>query len=152
MIDGVIIKRAKVIADERGRLMEMIRCDEPDFFTGFGQVYMTTVYPGVVKGWHYHHLQDDNFAVVKGMIKLVLYDRRPDSPTFGEINQFFMGEHNPLLVHIPREVVHGFKGVGSDEAIIINLVTQPYNYQIPDEFRIDPHGGEIPYDWARKDG
>jgi dTDP-4-dehydrorhamnose 3,5-epimerase len=152
MIDGVIIKRTKVIADERGRLMEMIRRDESDFFTGFGQVYMTTAYPGVVKGWHYHHKQDDNFAVVKGMVKLVLYDRRPDSPTYGEIGQFVLGEHNPLVVHIPREVAHGFKAVGLEEAMIVNLVTEPYDYQNPDEFHIDPHSGEIPYDWARKDG
>ena len=152
MIDGVNTKQAKVVTDERGRLMEMIRRDEPDFFTGFGQVYMTTAYPGVVKGWHYHHKQDDNFVVVRGMVKLVLYDRRFDSPTYGEIAQFILGEHNPLVVHIPREVAHGFKGIGTEEAIIINLVTEPYNYASPDEFRIDPHGGEIPYDWARKDG
>jgi dTDP-4-dehydrorhamnose 3,5-epimerase len=152
MIEGVTVRKLCVIADERGRLMEMIRCDDPEFYSQFGQVYMTTVYPGVVKGWHYHHKQDDNFAVVKGMIKLVLHDRRPDSATSGEINQFFMGEHNPLLVHIPREVAHGFKGIGTEEAIIINLVTEPYDYQNPDEFRIEPHSGEIPYDWARKDG
>lgn len=152
MIEGVRSKRLKVIPDERGRLMEMIRCDDAEFFTEFGQVYMTTAYPGVVKGWHYHLKQDDCLAVVRGMIKLVLYDRRADSPTHGEIEQFFVGEHNPLLVHIPCEVAHGFKGIGTEEAIIVNLVTQPYNYQEPDEYRIDPHSGKIPYDWGRKDG
>lgn len=152
MIDGVKFKRLKVIPDERGRLMEMIRCDDPEFFTGFGQVYMTTAYPDVVKGWHYHLKQDDYFVVVKGMIKLVLYDRRIESPTYGEIQQFFLGEYNPLLVRIPCEVAHGFKGIGAEEAIIINLVTEPYNYQEPDEYRIAPHSGEIPYDWVRKDG
>lgn len=86
------------------------------------------------------------------MVKLVLYDRRADSPTYGEITQFILGEHNPLVVHIPREVAHGFKGIGIEEAINVNLVTEPYDYQNPDEFRIDPHSGEIPYDWARKDG
>jgi len=152
VIDGVRVKRLNVICDERGRLMEMIRCDDPEFFTRFGQVYMTTAYPDVVKGWHYHLKQDDYFAVVKGMIKLVLYDRRSKSPTYGEIQQFFLGEHNPLLVRIPCEVAHGFKGIGREEAIIVNLVTEPYNYQAPDEYRIDPHSGEIPYDWTRKDG
>jgi dTDP-4-dehydrorhamnose 3,5-epimerase len=152
MIDDVKFKRLKVIPDERGRLMEIIRCDDPEFYTRFGQVYMTTAYPGVVKGWHYHRYQDDNFAVVKGMIKLVLYDRRSTSSTHGEIQQFFMGELNSLLVHIPREVAHGFKTVGAEEAIIINLVTEPYNYEQPDEYRIDPYSGEIPYDWALKEG
>lgn len=151
MIHGTQVKPLKVIPDERGRLMEIMRCDD-EHFSRFGQVYMTTAYPGVVKAWHYHHKQDDNFTVVKGMVKLVLYDRRPDSPTCGEIGEFFIGEHRPLLVHIPREVAHGFKAVGTEEAIIVNLVTEPYDYQNPDEFRIEPHGTEISYDWSRKDG
>lgn len=151
MIVGVIVKTIKVIPDERGRLMEILRCDDPEF-TRFGQVYMTTVYPGVVKGWHYHNKQDDNIAVVKGMIKLVLYDRRLESSTHGEINELFIGEHRPMLVHIPHGIAHGFKGIGMEEAIIVNTVTEVYDYKKPDEFRIDPHNSEIPYDWSRKDG
>lgn len=150
MIHGVKIKQLKVIPDERGRLMEMIRCDDPDFVK-FGQVYMTTVYPGVVKGWHYHHKQDDYLTAIKGMVKLVLYDRRSDSPTCGEVNQFFVGEYHPLMIYIPHDVVHGFKGIGMEEAVIVNLVTEPYNYEDPDEYRIAPHDSEIPYDWSRKD-
>jgi dTDP-4-dehydrorhamnose 3,5-epimerase len=151
MIQGVIEKPLRVIPDERGRLMEIMRCDE-EHFSKFGQVYMTTIYPGVVKGWHYHNDQDDNIAVVKGMIKLVLYDQRESSSTNGNIQEFFLGEHKPLLVHIPRGVVHGFKGIGTEEAIIINLITEPYKYSQPDEQRIDPHDGGIPYSWTRKDG
>ena len=84
MIDGVMIKKLKVIADERGRLMEILRADD-EMFTGFGQVYMTTAYPGVVKGWHYHKRQSDNMAVVRGMMKIVLYDGREGSKTSGEV-------------------------------------------------------------------
>lgn len=100
MISGVKIKKLKVIPDERGRLMEILREDD-ELFSRFGQVYMTTAYPGVVKGWHYHKKQFDNMAVVKGMMKIVLYDGRKDSVTFGELNEFIAGEHNPILVHIP---------------------------------------------------
>ena len=78
MIDGVIVKKLKVIPDERGRLMEIMRSDDT-FFKKFGQVYMTTAYPGVVKGWHYHKKQADNMAVVRGMMKIVLYDSRKKS-------------------------------------------------------------------------
>ena len=141
----------KIICDERGRLMEMIRCDDPEFIR-FGQVYMTTVYPGVIKGWHYHREQIDNFVVVKGMIKLVLRDQRDDSVTHGETNEFFLGEHSPIAVQIPSGVLHGFKGMGVEEAIVINTVTEPYNYGEPDEFRIPPHSPDIPYDWSLKDG
>ena len=151
MIEGVKLKKLKVIPDARGRLMEVLRCDD-DFFVKFGQAYMTTAYPGVVKGWHYHKKQIDNFAVVKGMMKVVLYDDREGSPTRGEVNQFFMGEHNPLLISVPREVLHGFKCVGETEAMILNCPTEPYNYENPDEYRVDPHHNDIPYDWADQDG
>lgn len=151
IIDGVKTKKLKVIPDERGRLMEMLRCDD-EIFEKFGQIYMTSVYPGVVKGWHYHKVQNDNFVVIKGMVKVVLYDDREGSPTRGKVNEFFLGEHNQTLLHIPKLVHHGFKGIGTEEAIIINCTTESYNYKTPDEFRIDPHNNKIPYDWSRKDG
>ena len=152
MIEGVKVKPLKVIPDERGRLMELLRSDDQEFFIQFGQVYMTTAYPGVVKAWHYHKRQTDNFAVVHGMMKVVLYDNRPDSPTHGEVNEFFMGIHNPVLLQIPPLVLHGFKCIGETEGIVVNIPTTLYNYKAPDEHRIDPHSKEIPYDWAIKEG
>jgi dTDP-4-dehydrorhamnose 3,5-epimerase len=151
MIEGVAIKRLKVIPDERGRLMEILRRDD-EMFSEFGQVYMTTAYPGVVKGWHYHKKQHDNMAVVKGTMKIVLYDGRQDSPTYREVNELFAGEHNPILVHIPPYVYHGFKCVSQEEAIVVNTPTEVYDYDQPDEFRVHPHKNDIPYDWGRKDG
>lgn len=151
MIDGVAVKKLKVIPDERGRLMEMVRADDEEFIQ-FGQVYMTTAYPGVVKGWHYHKNQHDNMAVVAGMMKIVLYDNRDGSSTKGEINEFFAGTHNPVRITIPPGVCHGFKCISSEEAIVINTVTKPYDYENPDEYRIDPHDNDIPYDWDRSDG
>ena len=151
MIQGVRVKKLKVIPDERGRLMEMLRADE-EIFIQFGQVYMTSAYPGVVKAWHYHKKQVDNFVVVKGMMKVVLYDGREGSSTFREVNEFFMGEHNPILLQIPAYVYHGFKCMSQEEALVINCPTEVYVREEPDEYRISPHGGEIPYDWSRKDG
>lgn len=151
LISGVQTKKLAVIPDERGRLMEILRSDEA-IFKKFGQLYMTAAHEGVVKGWHYHKVQWDNFSVVRGMIKLVLYDSRSDSPTYQKINEFFIGEYNPLLVHIPPYVYHGFKGISHPEAIVINCPTEVYRYADPDEFRADPHHGEISYDWSRRDG
>jgi dTDP-4-dehydrorhamnose 3,5-epimerase len=151
MIDGVKVAKLKVIPDERGRLMEMVRCDDPDFVK-FGQVYMTSAYPGAVKGWHYHKKQHDTMVVVSGMMKIVLYDMRADSPTHGEVNEFFAGVHNPVRIQIPPGVCHGFKCISSEEAIVINAPTEVYDYKNPDEFRMDPHTNDIPYDWSRKDG
>jgi dTDP-4-dehydrorhamnose 3,5-epimerase len=151
LIDGVAVKTLRVIPDERGHLMEILRRDD-EIFAGFGQVYLTSAYPGAVKGWHYHEKQTDHFCVVRGMMKVVLYDRREGSPTHGKINEFFIGERNPLVVRIPAGVLHGMKCISEESAILINTVTEPYNHRHPDEFRVPPHDNEIPYDWARKDG
>ena len=142
MISGVHVKSLRVIPDERGRLMEILRCDD-SIFEKFGQVYLTTTFPGVVKAWHYHKKQDDNITVVKGMLRLVLYDNREESPTRGELNEFFIGEQNPVLVHVPKRILHGWKCVGHEEVMVINCVTEPYNREHPDEHR-------LPYDWEIK--
>ncbi|MFH1428898.1 MAG: dTDP-4-dehydrorhamnose 3,5-epimerase family protein [Candidatus Margulisiibacteriota bacterium] len=151
MIDGVAVKKLKVICDERGRLMEIFRNDDAQFVK-FGQSYATTAYPGVVKGWHYHKKQIDNFVCVKGMMKVVLYDGREDSPTKGEVNEYFLGEHNPILLTIPNYVMHGFKCISEAEAMVINYPSEVYDYNNPDEFRVPAHDKSIPYDWSRKDG
>ncbi|MFC1706656.1 dTDP-4-dehydrorhamnose 3,5-epimerase family protein [Planctomycetota bacterium] len=151
LIDGVVVKNLRVLADERGRLMEILRADDP-FYEKFGQVYLTTAYPGVVKAWHYHKEQTDNFSVVKGMLKLVLYDDREGSPTRGLINEFFLGDRSPILVKVPKGIFHGFKGIGTEEALVVNTVTEVYRYDDPDEYRVPPVQNDIPYDWARKDG
>jgi dTDP-4-dehydrorhamnose 3,5-epimerase len=151
MIDGVKIKKLKVIPDERGRLMEILRRDD-ELFENFGQAYMTTTYPGVVKAWHKHEKQTDNIACVAGQIKMALYDGRPGSPTFKEINEFYLGVHNPLLVQVPVGVYHGWMAVSQEEALIINIPTEMYDREHPDEQRLDPHTSDIPYDWKRKDG
>lgn len=150
MIEGVQIKHLKLIPDERGYLMEMMRADDP-FYQQFGQIYLTAVYPNVVKGWHYHQVQTDHFVCVKGMAKVVLYDRREGSATQSEVNEFFMGERNNILLVIPPGVLHGMKGIGTETAIIINTPTHTYNYDDPDEYRVDPHDNDIPYDWSSRD-
>lgn len=149
-IAGLRTKVLQVIPDERGRLFEMLRRDEK-LFQRFGQVYCTTVQEGIVKGWHLHKKQVDNFVCVSGMIKLVAYDGRRRSRTKGMVNEFFIGVHNPLLVQIPAGVLHGFKGLTAPEAIVINVPTEPYHHARPDEYRIDPHDNDIPYEWHQAD-
>jgi len=151
MIEGVIAKPLKQIPDERGKIAHMLRRDD-ELFERFGEIYFSFAYPGVVKGWHYHKKQTDYFAVIKGMMKIVLYDARDDSPTKGEIQEFFIGEHNHMLIRIPPGVVHGMKGIGTETAIVANCATDPYNHEEPDEFRIPAFDNDIPYDWGLRDG
>ena len=150
-IKGVELKCMRIIPDERGRVMEILRCDETSF-KKFGQVYLTTAYPGVVKAWHLHKKQTDFLCVIRGMMKVVLCDDREDSPTLGEVNEFFIGDHNSLAISIPPFVYHGFKCISDTEAMVINVPSEPYNYKEPDEYRLPAHTKEISYDWARQDG
>jgi dTDP-4-dehydrorhamnose 3,5-epimerase len=148
MIDGVKVKKLKVIPDDRGRLMEILRFDDPVFIK-FGQVYMTTAYPGVVKAWHYHKKQTDNFTCIRGKMRLGLYDARKNSPTFGEVNEFIISLDDPMLVQIPPDIYHGFKCVSPEEAVVINTVTEAYDPKNPDEYRLDAYENDIPFDWRK---
>ena len=151
MIDGVRTKQLKLIPDERGFLMEILRSDD-EMFVQFGQVYVTVAFPGVVKAWHRHRKQYDNWVVLGGMAKIVLYDDREGSSTQGEINEFFLGSYNRMMVRIPPLIWHGFKCIGEKEVLILNCPSELYNYKEPDEQRLPAHDGPIPYDWSRKDG
>jgi dTDP-4-dehydrorhamnose 3,5-epimerase len=148
MIDGVEINQLNIIPDERGMILKMLRNDDP-VFKEFGEIYFSAIYPGVVKGWHIHKKMTLNYAVVSGFIKLVLYDDRDASPTKGEVQEIFLGLENYKLVTIPPMVWNGFKGIGTESAIVANCATLPHE---PDEIeRMDPFENDIPYDWARKD-
>ena len=150
MIQGVETKKLKVVTDERGFLMEILRNDDK-IFEKFGQVYLTAVKRGVAKAWHYHKLQDDHVACVSGKALLVLYDARKDSGTKGETQEFILNEpakeEEHLLVKIPKGVFHGFTALDCDEARIINIPTKEYNYDNPDEYRVSWDSGEVPYKW-----
>lgn len=148
MIHDVFVRPLRQIPDERGKIMPMLRCDEPHF-ERFGEIYFSVVYPGVVKGWHRHSVMTLNYAVVAGAIKLVLYDDRPESPSAGQLMELYPGEANYVLVTVPPGVWNGFKGIGTTPAIVANCATHPHN---PNEIqRLDPHASHIPYDWALKD-
>lgn len=148
-IDGVVIKPLKKIPDERGFVYHMLRRDDP-IFEEFGEIYFSVVYPGVIKGWHIHKKMTLNYAVVAGMIKLVLYDDREASPTRGNLVEIFTGEGNYLLIKIPPMIWNGFKGIGAKPAIVANCATLPHD---PGEIeRLDPFSDKIPYDWGIKHG
>ena len=149
MIAGVHVHPLTQIPDERGKIMHMLRVDDPHF-EQFGEIYFSVIYPGVIKGWHVHEKMTLNYAVVSGEIKLVLYDDREGSATQGEIQEIFFGESRYVLVQVPPGVVNGFTTVGGGKAIVANCATHPHD---PAEIRrIDPMSPDIPYHWDLKHG
>jgi dTDP-4-dehydrorhamnose 3,5-epimerase len=149
MIDGVYVKPLRQIGDERGKVMHMLRADDPQF-EKFGEIYFSVVYPGAIKAWHLHKEMALNYACPVGNIKFVLYDDREGSKTRGELMELFTGPDDYKLIHVPPLVWNGFKGVGTVPALVANCATIGHT---KDEIvRLDPLAGKIPYDWALKHG
>ncbi len=146
MIQGVEVKRLTRHADERGYLMEILRSDD-EIFSKFGQCYVSMNYPNVIRAWHWHQKQDDHFVVVKGMIRVGLYDMRESSPTRGEVNEFYLGENNNIVLKIPVGVAHGYKTVGVEPSLLVNFPSEVYNPEEPDEQRLPWDTDQIPFNW-----
>lgn len=146
MIQGVEIKPLKRHVDERGYVMEILRRDE-DFFRQFGQAYVSACFAGIVKAWHCHQIQHDYFCCLSGNLKVGLYDDRGDSPTQGQTQTVVIGELNPAVICIPPFVWHGFTAVGGQTAVVLNLPTEVYRADQPDELRRPVDDAGIPFTW-----
>jgi dTDP-4-dehydrorhamnose 3,5-epimerase len=148
-VHDVQVTPLKRLPDERGAVLHMLREDSP-VFERFGEIYFSTVYPGVVKGWHLHSRMTLNYAVPVGMVKLVCYDDRPESPTRGAVQELHVGELNYVLVTIPPGIWNGFKGEGAGPALVANCATIPH---APGEIeRMHPVDNDVPYDWDLRHG
>lgn len=147
-IEGVHIEERKKIADERGTIYHGVRADQ--LRNNFGEVYFKKIYKGVINGWHTHESLYLNYLCIYGMVKLVLFDMRKDSPTYRNLQEIFIGEDNYCMVHIPPGVANGSKGMGNPFSIMCNICSEAHNPAIK-YLRIDPASDEIPYDWARRD-
>ena len=145
-LDGVRVVPLERIADERGAVLHMLRSTDPHF-SRFGEIYFSTVYPGVVKAWKNHRRLTANYACIHGRIRIVLYDDREESATKGGVLEVVVGPEEYALVVIPPGIWHGFQGIAEPVSILANCATEPHD---PDELdRRDPHSTDIPYDWER---
>jgi dTDP-4-dehydrorhamnose 3,5-epimerase len=147
MINGVSIIPLRRIPDERGTVMHMMRATD-EHFQQFGEIYFSTVYKDVIKGWHRHREMTLNYACIHGRIKLVIFDDRQDSKTKSELMEVFLGPDNYSLVVIPPGVWNGFKGMGSPYSIVANCCTHVHDPQRSE--RLDPFENHIPYKWGVK--
>lgn len=148
-IHDVVVKKLVTHSDDRGYFREILREDD-GLLRRFGQTAVTKTYPGVIKAFHWHKDQDDIWYVAAGMARIVLYDCRPDSPTYKETQVVFAGEDNPVIVFIPTGVAHGYQVLGNQPVVLFYHVTQAYDPKGPDEQRIDWNDPEIGFDWVIK--
>ena len=143
-IEGVIISKLRIIKDERGQVMHMLRNDSP-VFKSFGEVYFSTIYENKIKAWHLHEESYLNYVCIVGEVKLVLFDDRKESTTKGQYQEIFLSPNNYFLVTIPPNIWNGFKGIGKNESIISNCLTLPHNEK--EMIRKDPQDNYFNYNW-----
>ena len=144
-IEGMQVIPLARIPDERGTIFHMLKRTDPHFVE-FGEIYFSSVYQNVVKGWHRHRDMTLNYACAFGRVKVVVYDDRAGSATSGELVEVVLGPDNHSLVVIPPDVWNGFKGLSEPFAIVANCCTHPHDPSRSD--RLDPFDNDIPYDWA----
>ncbi|MEV5035961.1 dTDP-4-dehydrorhamnose 3,5-epimerase family protein [Peribacillus frigoritolerans] len=147
MIEGVKLKKLVKHCDDRGFFTELVRDDEPELLSRFGQASCSMSYPGVIKAFHYHEKQDDLWFFPSGNAQVVLFDLREGSSTKGETDVYYMGEENPIMLLIPKGVAHGYRVLGQKPATILYFTTESYNPIDPDEKRIKWDDAEIGFSW-----
>ena len=150
-IEGVVLVRLTAQHDDRGSLTPMLDARRAFWSEPVVYAYAVSIAPGRIKGWGMHRRQTDRYSVLRGSIRVVLFDGRDDSPSCGQFAQFFFTDATPGLLAIPPGVWHADQNWGDSEALLINFPTQPYDPEAPDKQRIDPHAGTIPFDWRLDD-
>ncbi|MFA6429864.1 MAG: dTDP-4-dehydrorhamnose 3,5-epimerase family protein [Patescibacteria group bacterium] len=142
LIDGVLLTPLKIIPDERGQVMHVLRSDAPHF-KQFGETYISVIYPNVTKGWKLHSSMTSNMAVPVGRVKFVLFDTREGSPTKGQFQEVYLGDNNYQLLTAPAGVAYAWKNLLPISAYVVNCATEPHR---PEEARMIPFH-EVPYQW-----
>ena len=150
-IEGVVFRPTRPVPHEDGHVTEVARSTWDVLGDPIVQVHVTTTLPGRVRAWGLHQGLSDRLFVVDGLVKIVVFDGRNGSPTSGRINEFTVSARNPGLLIIPPNLYHGWKNIGTSEAIIINMPTRMYNYEAPDALDL-PCDSEaahriVPYQW-----
>lgn len=121
MIEHVRVHRLDIKEDHRGWLAEVIRGDQMAS-EKFGQFHVSTAYPGVRKGGHYHAYKNEWFCVIKGKGRLELKDI-----VTGEKLDLLMGEGNLVTVYIPPHVAHEITNVGEEMMYLLVYIDHPYD-------------------------
>lgn len=143
-IEGVRVIPLRRVPDERGTIFHMLRVTDPHFMQ-FGEIYFSSIYADVVKGWHRHRDMTLHYACPFGRVKCVVYDDRDGSPTRGGLMEIFLGPDSYNLLVVPPDTWNGFKGLEA-LSVVANACTHPHDPARSS--RLDPFENDIPYDWA----
>ena len=150
LIEGVTVHPLRQIPDERGKVMHMLRADDPHF-EAFGEIYFSVVELGAIKAWHLHERMTINYAVplredqARGLrrSRRLAHARgdRGDLPRRGELRA---GDGSAVRL----ERLQGHRRAPRDRREL-----RDRSRTTPTEIvRLDPFSEQIPYDWSLKHG
>ncbi|TLD69884.1 hypothetical protein FEM03_15850 [Phragmitibacter flavus] len=145
MIEGVRIRDLVVHTDDRGTVSEIFDPrwnwhPEPMVFC-----YYYTIRPGWTKGWGMHKIHEDRYCLMQGEMKIVLYDPRPESSTFGQFSEIYLSHQRRQLFSIPAGVWHADENIGPNDVLVVNFPTIQYDHSSPDKYRLPLDTDLIPY-------
>lgn len=150
-IKGVEISPLTIVPVDGGDVLRLFRPGSsllPKFPEGIGEIYFSEILPGKVKAWKLHQSQTQRLAVPFGLIRLVMYDTRADSPTLRVLVEKDLGRPgNYVALTIPPGVWYGFRCLSDTAALICNCPDLPHD---PDDcLRAPADSPDIPYIWAK---
>jgi dTDP-4-dehydrorhamnose 3,5-epimerase len=126
-IAGVVCRPLVRYEDHRGWLAEIFRHDELPVEHHPVMAYISVTQPGMGRGPHAHRHQTDLFCFAgPGEFRVVLWDQRPESPSFGKRQEFQLGASTPGIIIIPPGVVHGYKNIGEGPGLVCNFANRLY--------------------------
>lgn len=143
--EGMTFKELPTHLDERGSICELFDPRWSWNEAPFAYAYLFTIRPGKIKGWGMHRRHEDRYALLYGEMLVVLYDARPDSPTFGLVSKIVLSEHNRRLMNIPAGIWHANQNLGQKDVVVVNFPTIPYDHHDPDKYRLPLDTDQIPY-------
>lgn len=145
LIQGVTFKEIKTQVDDRGTVCEMLDTRWPWSKDPIVFSYFFTIRPGVAKGWGMHKKHEDRYFILSGEVLILLYDDRPNSPTYKMLSKIFLSEHNRRIMNIPIGVWHADHNIGLKDSIMVNFPTICYDHTDPDKYRLPLNNDKIPY-------
>lgn len=143
-IAGVDMRRLEARADGRGNLVVLMSDRFGETYRA-PHVYLVTAAARSIRAWVYHRRQSDRLAYTMGKLRVVLYDLRPESPTYQAINVIDAGAANQILLTIPPLVVHAVQNLTDADTCFVNMPTNAYDPANPDKSRLAFDHPGIPY-------
>jgi dTDP-4-dehydrorhamnose 3,5-epimerase len=152
ILPGTYLVRLGRHGDARGYITKLWQAG--DDAPILGEVYMSAVHPGIVKGWHRHRTMTLRLACVSGAVMVGLMDERSEE---SRMRRLFLSDGKPPYTYcysglvVPPGVWTGFRAVedSASAAVILNLASHPHDDAEMD--RLPPYFW-AQFDWGEYDG